>query len=295
MHMHTNSRGFRGRAEVTDAKPNGKRRLVCSGDSFTLGVGVGDDHPWCHLLASETLETVNMGQGGYGIDQAYLWYKRDAKAMEHDLHLLSFVTDDFTRMARVSFLGYAKPKLELDGDSLRVEGVPTPRRHRARTTLRLLEAVRKLRVFELMGGQTRRAPDQRASAAAPRVRADTAGTRDVFARVVADLKRLNAAKNSRFAIIYMPDATDYANDGATVWREQARIIADSLGVPFIDMVAELRKLSKLDAPALYLREEDEVALAGAAGHFNVEGNRWAAGIIRARLESLGWLATEGGQ
>ena len=29
-----------------------------------------------------------MGQGGYGIDQAYLWYKRDGTKLDHDVQIL---------------------------------------------------------------------------------------------------------------------------------------------------------------------------------------------------------------
>ncbi len=294
MHLHTNARGFRGQAAVSDAKPNGKRRLLCSGDSYTLGVGVGDSYVWCSLLARDDLETVNMGQGGYGIDQAYLWYKRDAREMAHDVQLFSFVTDDFTRMSLVSFLGYGKPRLMLAGDSLRVDGVPVPRRSRGRTTLRLLEVVRTLRSYELMGGQTRSSGGGAGGgggrrAGPPRTQADTSGTRDVFARVVADLKRVNESKQSRLALIYMPDQSDYANDGASVWRAVAKRIADSLGVPFIDMVSEIRKLSRVEAPSIYIRDEDVLGLGGAARHFNIAGNRWAADVIRSRLDSLGIL------
>ena len=42
--------------------------------------GVGNDDVWCKLLESidNRIETVNLGQGGYGVDQAYLWYKRNS-------------------------------------------------------------------------------------------------------------------------------------------------------------------------------------------------------------------------
>lgn len=118
--LHTNARGFRGQDAVADSVATGKRRVVCSGDSFTLGHGVADEETWCSVLGSDALETVNMGQLGYGIDQAYLWYMRDARTLDHHVHLLAFVTDDFRRMALDRFLGYAKPLLSPQGDSLGV-------------------------------------------------------------------------------------------------------------------------------------------------------------------------------
>jgi len=80
--LTTNADGFRGPLPVEDRDP-GTSRVICSGDSFTLGYGVGDLDTWCHQLAAldPGLRTVNMGQGGYGVDQAYLWYKRDGRTL----------------------------------------------------------------------------------------------------------------------------------------------------------------------------------------------------------------------
>ena len=77
--IKTNSQGFRADRDYNVTPPAGKVRIICSGDSFTLGYGVDNDHTWCQLLTTfdDRLQTVNMGQGGYGIDQAYLWYERD--------------------------------------------------------------------------------------------------------------------------------------------------------------------------------------------------------------------------
>lgn len=104
--------------------------MICSGDSFTLGYGVRDDETWCHQLMQldDRLETVNMGQGGYGFDQAYLWFRRDGVRLAHHVQVFAFISDDFRRMERVEFIGYAKPVLRVVGDSLRVDNVPVPRR-----------------------------------------------------------------------------------------------------------------------------------------------------------------------
>lgn len=128
--LHTNSRGFRGRAETGDDPPSGRRRAICSGNSFTLGYGVGDEETWCALLgkALPDFETVNMGQGGYGFDQAYLWYRREGLQLRHDVHIFAYITDDLRRMRQRRFDGYGKPVLKLRGDSLVVTNVPAPAR-----------------------------------------------------------------------------------------------------------------------------------------------------------------------
>ena len=50
VYLKTNSQGFRNNYDFDTAVPNGKYRIICSGDSFTLGYGVDNDHTWCQLL-----------------------------------------------------------------------------------------------------------------------------------------------------------------------------------------------------------------------------------------------------
>src|SRR5439155_1903766 len=133
------------------AVPDGKVRIICSGDSFTLGFGVDNTHSWCELLSSlePRLETVNMGQGGYGVDQAYLWYKRDAAKIGHQAQLLAFVTDDFYRMQSSSFSGYGKPVLEVEDGRLVVKNAPVPRQNSFVLWMRpRIESIRRLRPAE---------------------------------------------------------------------------------------------------------------------------------------------------
>ena len=44
--LTTNARGFRRRGETGAAVPPGTFRILCLGDSFTLGHQVGDDETW---------------------------------------------------------------------------------------------------------------------------------------------------------------------------------------------------------------------------------------------------------
>src|SRR5262249_43351639 len=113
--LTTNARGFRGAREVDDEIPAGRYRIVCVGDSFTLGYGVGDESTYEAYLerALPALETVNMGQGGYGVDQAYLWYLRDGRSLHADLLLLAAIAPDWERMLDARFQGeFPKPVLE---------------------------------------------------------------------------------------------------------------------------------------------------------------------------------------
>ena len=130
VYVRTNSQSFRNNEDFNVSVPNNKIRVICSGNSFTFGYSVDNDHTWCQLLATkdDRLETINMGQGGYGIDQAYLWYKRDGSKLEHDIHIFAFITSDFKRMERSDFNGYGKPLLKLQKGALVATNVPAPRR-----------------------------------------------------------------------------------------------------------------------------------------------------------------------
>jgi hypothetical protein len=129
VYLGTNAQAFRNDRDISRAVPAGKTRIICSGDSFTLGFGVNNDQTWCQRLAAldRRLETVNMGQGGYGLDQAYLWYLRAGLPLDHQVHLLAFITDDFLRMRSDRFLGYGKPVLDIRNDSVVVTNRPVPR------------------------------------------------------------------------------------------------------------------------------------------------------------------------
>ena len=127
--FRTNAQRFRGTRDYDSNAIKGKRRFICSGDSFTLGYGVGDDDTWCALLEAQmpNVETINMGQGGYGIDQAYLWYMRDGAQLEHDILIFAFNTIGFGRMARDRFLKYPKPLLDVSEGRVIHRNFPVPK------------------------------------------------------------------------------------------------------------------------------------------------------------------------
>ncbi len=80
-----------------------------------MGWGVSNDQTWSQLLTSinQRLQTVNMGQGVYGVDQAYLLYKRDGSKFEHNIQIFAFITHNFVRIQNASFMGRRKSLLYL--------------------------------------------------------------------------------------------------------------------------------------------------------------------------------------
>lgn len=102
-YIRTNSQRFRNNHDFDIDIPKGKRRWICSGDSFVLGYGVDNDHTWCSVLSSIVpgIESVNMGQGGYGLDQAYLWYMRDGVQLQHGWFYFDLI-DEFRNLDSTS-------------------------------------------------------------------------------------------------------------------------------------------------------------------------------------------------
>ena len=285
--LHTNAQGFRGARDVAPAVAPGMLRIVCSGDSFALGYGVGDDDTWCQQLAvlAPGIEAVNMGQGGYGIDQAYLWFLRDGAPLEHHVHLFTFIGEDFVRMGATSFFGYGKPRLALDGERLVVENVPVPRApywlpwlaHNAR----LADHLRSVQIGRALLGRAR------GPAPAERVSDEEIGR--LAAAVFTELTALHRAAGRQLVLVHLPMQEELRDESADSLRAFVARRAQSLGVPFLDGTAALREVPPEEVEDLYL-QPGTLDFPAAAGHFSVRGNRWAAQWILAELRARGVLA-----
>lgn len=288
--LTTNARGFRGVREVDDAVPAGVLRVICSGDSFTLGYGVSDEHTWPAELAQldERLETVNMGQGGYGLDQAYLWFVRDAAPLAHDVHLFAFVANDFERMRSSRFLGYGKPRLYVGQSGPVVSGVPVP----AESLRSPWWTQNSRRFFDLrLLSLARRAagPSEAAADAMDDVEAHA-----VSAQIFSELARLNAAKHSNLVLVFLPNKDHTAPGRLTRlsgWMQRAVDGARADGTTWIDLTEDFERLTGNEREQLFI-PRGEIELPGAAGHYSAAGNRFVAERLHARLGQLGLLAAK---
>jgi hypothetical protein len=124
--LETNSQGFPNQ-DFTKTVPS-KVRIMCSGDSFTFAYSVDNDHTWCQLLEvlDPHLQTINLAESGYGLDQMYLRYRRDGVFLEHDVLISAFISDDLRRMQLKKFSGFGKPILQIRNGKLVPGNVPVP-------------------------------------------------------------------------------------------------------------------------------------------------------------------------
>ncbi len=63
VYLKTNSQRFRNNHDFETAVPKGKYRIICSGDSHTLGYGVDNDHTWCISRPYMKSKTTNHKNG----------------------------------------------------------------------------------------------------------------------------------------------------------------------------------------------------------------------------------------
>jgi len=288
VYLRTNSQGFRNNHDFETAVPEGKYRIVCSGDSFTLGYGVDNDHTWCHLLGTfdPRLETLNMGQGGYGVDQMYLWYKRDGAKFEHQVHLLAFITDDFERMQSDTFLQYyGKPLIDIENGKLVVKNVPVPRwpyKH-SWLTENALPNLRRLHTVELLErvGSRLRFADTRSPTASEKERIER--VKNVLVKIFEDLKRFNAEPSNKLVLVYFPTPYELQG-GSQEWIKFIEKESQDLGIPLINVLSTFRSLPPSQALSMLI-PEGQLNYPYAAGHLNDEGNKFVAEVIYQELKN----------
>jgi hypothetical protein len=276
--LSTNSRRFRGSREVDDAIPSGKTRIVCSGDSFTLGYGVADAETYPHQLelCDPRLEVVNMGQGGYGVDQAYLWYERDA-TFEHDIQVFAFITHDLRRMRSSQFFGYAKPLLTLEAGVLRPANTPLANVEKGASNLgaffqRTFNRSKLAWAGRALLGKTQESADG--------VLADDEW--ECFEAILAELDRLNRARHSVLCVAYLPTGVnDYTGDESSLPRERVRRICEERQIHFLDVIASWKKLPSAKDAAHMISE--------ATQHYSAAGNRFVAEAVFSHLQGAGLL------
>jgi hypothetical protein len=283
--FRTNQQGFRNDRDFARAIPPGKTRIICSGDSFTLGYGVDNDHTWCHLLETlhTGLETVNMGQAGYGVDQSYLWYKRDGLTLDHNLHLFAFISMDFARMQRDTFVGHGKPILKPSGAGLAPANVPVPKWPSVMPWItENLGALEQLRMVQLLrkgvGGTKKPAEKPEAG--------DDYPVREVTARIFRDLRDTARSREASLVLIYLPFLKDLENPPSVrVLRGLIGEESTKLGIPFIDLTDAFTALPNEEYRKFFI-PRGALPYPHSAGHYNDAGNRFVAEMLYARIRLI---------
>jgi hypothetical protein len=288
----TNSQGFRNTRDFPVEVPAGRLRVICAGDSFTLGYGVDDSDSWPAQLAAldPRLETVNMGQGGYGVDQAWMWYRRDGLELDHQLLLFAFIGDDFERMRKATFRGYGKPLLKVVDGRIAVGNVPVPRSSfRFPLLTQNLPLLEELRIVELGRRVLRKL--RGGEPAARRLDLDERQARELSLAIFRDLERATSARGARLALVLLPNLDSRRPgqlQGIPAYARAALEQAAAEGLAVLDLTPEFAALDPQPRQELFI-PAGELPLPGAKGHYNARGNRFVAEALHARLLADGLL------
>jgi hypothetical protein len=280
--LSIDARGFRA-VPSPPAAASPRLRVICSGGSFTFGVGVGDADTWCHHLTSldARTATTNMGQIGYSVDQAFLWYRRNASEVPHDVQVLAFVSADVDRMRYATFMSYGKPVLAIEDGNLVVSDGPVPSRSRAGVMLQqagsALSTFRMAQVLNFLfrkpsGGSIRGGPES------------VADLRPVVAKLIETLHDLHARQHTTLVLAFLPMRTDFADERSAPWRQAVREIAGG-EIPFVDVVADLRTLPVEKVDPMFIGPGAS-GYGMAEGQYSQRGHAFVASVIHRAITEI---------
>lgn len=115
-----------------------RSRVALVGDSFTFGLEVTYEESWGYQLErklGESVQVLNFGVDGYGVDQAYLKYRQRVRVWRPDVVIFSVIDHDIERAmgvyAFLTFPGaplpFPKPRMVVDRQGLTTINMPLPR------------------------------------------------------------------------------------------------------------------------------------------------------------------------
>ncbi len=293
MYLSTNSQRFRNNYDFDINIPDGKRRWICSGDSFTLGYGVDNDHTWCSLLSSivPDTETVNMGQGGYGLDQAYLWYMRDGVQLQHDVVIFAFISEDIYRMAVNRLENYPKPRLYVQNGQIIKQNVPVPQPGLLDKYLpRYKPIIAQLCLMQIKDRLLKKIKGNASEIESVSAPLQPKQLMELTSSIFSSLYSFNEKSDRTVLLIHLPTQLDY-NDSQTLnsLRSFCHSQAEATGWFYIDLIDEFRSLNSEAVSELFI-QKDIPGFMGSAGHYTEKGNRYIARLIVEKISGNSSIA-----
>jgi hypothetical protein len=266
--LSVNAQGLRGTREHPLAKPNGERRIVVTGDSFTFGEGVADDEVYTEVLDAmlEDTRVVNIAVHGYGTDQQYLRLGRIGFDYDPDLVILAYYKTNAARNV-LAFRDYAKPRFRLSAGRLELDNVPVP----APTDPSVIsDPPAPLSYF---GALVRK--NLRKAAAYTKSARQWKLTLAILDAALEDTQK----RRVPFALVYIPAARPRLSPSPEAAETVLAGWAAERGVPFLDLRPLFLEMPAEQRGGLY------------RGHWTPEGHRVAAEIIARWLGETGLLPT----
>lgn len=269
--LTTNSQQLRGLGDYALEDSDDRYRILCLGDSFTMGYGVGDEDTFPALLSQQhkAIDTINMGLGGYGLGQCYMSYERDGMKFDVDVLLFAFIIGDFYRMnplGNVADMG--KPVLELvDGEPVAIN---TPVVNLLETPGIRTRLGRVWQTSELNGLIPK-------TLAAPAASANVNGQAfaPIALRIFEILRDQSEQRGQLFVLAMLPTQAEVPKKRLPIIDEWLKPELKKRGIPMIDLRPAFQKVPKSELPAHF-----------TVGHYSRRGNLVAAKAMVAGVRAL---------
>lgn len=126
--IEANSAGMRDQKEYMVEPEENVLRIAAFGDSFTYGSDVALEDSWGQQLAklNPSIQLFNFGSGAYGLDQAFLSYKKNKRPYKANIVLLGYMSENLARNVNVfrpfyhptSNAVFTKPRFKLVDNEL---------------------------------------------------------------------------------------------------------------------------------------------------------------------------------
>jgi lysophospholipase L1-like esterase len=122
VHFAINSLGLRDDEDLKVKKPADTQRVVCLGDSFTLGFTVERQDLFVDQLEhwwqeeGRKVQVINAGTEGYSTDQEVSWLLKHGDAWAPDLVLLFAYENDLYYNGESNYLRFPKPRFTPEGE-----------------------------------------------------------------------------------------------------------------------------------------------------------------------------------
>lgn len=127
--VEINSLGFRD-IERSPTKKPGTRRILVMGDSFIEAYAVERDKGITRRAEDSAAnagcpaEVINAGVHGYSIDQEYLWYRGEGRALDADVVVMAVYYNDIVQTVRTRYWGSPTPLLDMRDGQLTPVNTP---------------------------------------------------------------------------------------------------------------------------------------------------------------------------
>jgi hypothetical protein len=222
-----------------------------------------------------------MGQGGYGIDQAYLWYQRDGVKLNHDILLFAFITGDFYRLQLKNFIGYSKPLLTVRDGRIVIENVPVSKEKAGFSEQMKLGSIfggfQSFKFFFLLQWKVKKLGSKDGVLGTDAYK--------VVEKILEDLKETNISKHSELILVHLPTVSDYKGDKHSVsLRKTLKHLSSRKRIIYFDLIDDLNKLSNhFDVEALFLYGNM---------HYSSAGNKFIAQALYKKLRLLDKVITK---